>query len=41
MSAPQQDQLWNAGETEVQQLNPSGVLVLEDGSSSTVYANFI
>ena len=33
MSTQLQDQLWNAGATEVQQLNPGGFLVLEDGSN--------
>ena len=34
-STQQQDQYWNTGAAEVQQLNPGGVLVLEDGSSET------
>ena len=33
MRTQQQDQYWNTGATEVQQLNPDGVRVLEDGSS--------
>ena len=40
MRTQQQDQYWNTGATEVQQLNPDGILGLEYGSSG-IYANFI
>ena len=35
MSTQQQDQTWKGEATKVQQLNPGGVLVVEDGSNGT------